>query len=163
MLEKLGLFQTESDPYVYVDKTSKEPIYVLVYVDDILVATRSEKRRSEINQGLSAAFDVKSLGSVNYCLGIEVKQTKDAITMSQSGYIRDTICKFGMKDCKPTKTPIQLGIDLKFSDENPGECEEIPYRQSIGALMFVAIGTRPDIAHAVNTLSQFNSKFEETH
>ena len=162
-LQKMGLYPTESDPCVYVDKKSKEPTYVLVYVDDILIATRNEKRRSEIVQGLSAAFDVKNLGPVSYCLGIEVKQTEDKITMSQSGYIRDTISKFGMKDCKPAKTPIPLGVDLKLSEERQGEYEDIPYRQLIGALMYVAIGTRPDIAYAVTMMSQFNSKFDQSH
>ncbi|XP_043481615.1 secreted RxLR effector protein 161-like [Leptopilina heterotoma] len=69
-----------------------------------------------------------------------------------------------MNDSKPTTTPLVLGIKLSINSVNDKEGKSaFPFRELIGALMYIAIGTRPDIAHSVNMLSQYNNSYERIH
>lgn len=66
--------------------------------------------------------------------------------------------RFGMENSRPVSTPLDPGLKLRKIDESETERTEIfPFRELIGCLMYLAIGTRPDIAYAVNHLSQFNN------
>ncbi|XP_071569781.1 uncharacterized protein [Temnothorax nylanderi] len=67
-----------------------------------------------------------------------------------------------MIDCKPSRTPLVVGSKLLKEDTTENR-DNIPYRELTGALMYVATGTRPDIAHAVSVLCQFNDCYNESH
>lgn len=67
-----------------------------------------------------------------------------------------------MSDCKPVSTPIELGLRLSASqcpanDEEKEAMASVPYINAVGALMYLAVATRPNIAYAVSVLSRFNS------
>lgn len=83
--------------------------------------------------------------------------------MSQKRYILEILKKYGMEDCKPISTPLE--VNAKFDDipTKEEEMARIPFRSLMGSLLYIAIGTRPDIAFAVNCLSQYNNKYAETH
>lgn len=69
-----------------------------------------------------------------------------------------------MDKCKSVNTPIALGVKLtKIADTGENDTEKRPYQELIGALMYVTVGTRPDIAHAVSALSQFKSCHRGEH
>ena len=161
-LKEVGMHPTNGDPCVYVDRSRDEVTYLLLYVDDILIASRNPARVNEIKSFLSSRFDVKDIGKVSYCLGIEVEQTLGKITLSQRGFVRRILERFGMTDCKPVGTPMALGGKLEEA-LNTIKTESFPYREIIGALMYLSVGTRPDIAHAVNYLSQFNNNHDDRH
>lgn len=81
------------------------------------------------------------------------------IQLDQSSYIAKVLERFKMTDCKPAKTPMEVGLKLEKA-EKKGQYE---YRNLIGCLMYIAVCTRPDIAHAVSMLSQFNDCYSEAH
>lgn len=97
------------------------------------------------------------LRNVRYCLGIELTQQEDGIKICQSGYIRDILDRFRMSDSKPVSTPLDPGTKLVKNEEEPNtEEKEFPYQELVGALTYLAVCTRPDIAYSVSYLSQFN-------
>jgi hypothetical protein len=67
-----------------------------------------------------------------------------------------------MTDCKPISTPIEEGI-IEPSKLNEKRTDKKEYQSMIGSLLFAAIGTRPDIAYAVNVLSQFSADPSQRH
>ena len=162
-LKSIGLFPSESDPCMYIDRESKDPTYLLVYVDDMLIASRNATRITEIKQKLSSAFTVKDIGQARYCLGLEIERSQHGISICQRGYIQEVLQKFGMSESKVVRTPISTGVDLRVPDDVEQGSGDLPYRQLIGALMYIAVGTRPDISYAVNMLSQFNVHHDNTH
>lgn len=162
VLSSIGLKPTESDPCLYVD-TKDDKTFVLVYVDDLIMASDDPSRVQQLKEALSAHFQVKDLGTAKFCLGLEFEQYENEITLCQSGYIRDVLAKFNMTNCKPVATPLVVGSQLEPYDGKEGDTTELPYRELIGALMYISIGTRPDITHAVNRLSQFNSCYGRSH
>lgn len=156
-LKDAGLAPTNADPCVYVNK--ERTIFLLVYVDDILIASKSYGDRKGAIDILKKWFAIKDLGEAKYCLGIEIIRARESISLSQSGYIKNLLIKFGMDDCKGANTPLACGF--KPTAENPESGDKsMPYRELIGSLMYLALATRPDIAHAVSVLSQFNRLYD---
>lgn len=163
-LLNLGLNPTKADPCVYHAKKNGKLVLVLLYVDDFLIASEDEVWVEEIKRGLSKDFKVKDLGLARYCLGFEIHQEKDKITVAQSEYIKELLKRFKMDQANTVCTPLELGNQLIKSKERSADgVKNYPYRELVGGLMYLAIGTRPDITHAISVLSQFNDCFEEMH
>ncbi|CAB0042347.1 unnamed protein product [Trichogramma brassicae] len=160
VLKQLGLRPTSCDSCLYTDSRDKLT-FMLLYVDDILLVSRNIARVAEIKKGLAASFDLKDMGLAKYCLGIEIEQSNSSVSLCQSGFIKEILARFDMLDCKPVSTPLATGLKLeRCKDLTP---KSFPYRELIGALMYLSVGTRPDITHAVSYLSQFNSCHDNTH
>ncbi|XP_029178383.1 uncharacterized protein LOC114946115 [Nylanderia fulva] len=105
--------EDQSDPCVFVDNTETTPTIVMVYVDDIIIASKNSGRVNMIKAELSRRFKIKDLGPAKYCLGFEIHQQNSIIKLSQAGYIREILNKFGMSECKSACTP--LAVSSKFS------------------------------------------------
>ena len=101
---------------------------------------------------------------LKFCLGIEFTQDEYGIKMSQKDYIRDVLNRFGMSDCKAVSTPIESKTKLTKNTRSDMEngCK-YPYRELVGALMYLSVATRPDIAHVASMLGQFSSCAGDTH
>lgn len=163
-LQQLGLKPTTTDPCVYVTRRGGNILLALVYVDDILVAYHHDADLQYLQKGLQEDFDVKDLDEARYSLGIEIERGKDYIKISQTGYINEVIRRFGMENSNPVKTPTDPCTKLDRSTNNKDKGQERqPYRELVGALNYLAVGTRPDLAYIVSSLSQFNSCHEKQH
>jgi hypothetical protein len=161
-MKRAGLVPTNADPCVYVDKNTRT--FVLIYVDDILIISGNQERERQIKDVLSKAFRIKDFGLAKYCLGIQIEQNENEICLSQAGYIREILKRYRMEDCKPVLTPLAVGSKLsELHSEDDNEDTNFPFRELIGALMYVAVGTRPDISHAVSVLSQFSNCYRKKH
>ncbi|CAL1672543.1 unnamed protein product [Lasius platythorax] len=124
-------------------------------MDDILITSHDEVNIRRLKEELAKNFVIRDLGCIKYCLGIEVSQSKKGIHLSQAGYIRDVMNRFGITDCKPVRTPLDTNIKLHDAiDDSDGDELKLPYRELLGSLMYLVQGTRPDIAHAVSAISQ---------
>ena len=162
-LRKYGAAPTMSDPFSFQIGSGEDVTLIVVYVDDILITSRSQKKIAELGRKLATDFEVKDLGPVSYCLGIEFSQTKTQISMRQRGYITELLLRFGMTECKPVSTPIETGTKLKKNEKHTEEDTRLPYRELLGALIYVSTTTRPDIAFAVSSLGQFNNCYGVEH
>lgn len=103
-------------------------------------------------------------GNVNFYVGIEIIRNREAKTIfiHQSSYVERILERFNMLDAKIKSTPADLGMSL-VSTGDLNTCDNLPYRQAIGCLMFLANVTRPDITFIVNYLSRFISDYNEQH
>jgi len=96
----------------FLSNKGGKTLFVLVYVDDILIFYQIKKDLNNICKGLLQNFDIKDLGEVCYCLGIEITRKNNQITIFQSGYIRELLSCFGISECNPVHTPIEIGTKL---------------------------------------------------
>eukprot|EP00253_Pinus_taeda_P009024 PITA_09024 len=104
---------------------------------------------------LASEFEMKDLGPMHYFLGLEVWQKPGEIFLSQGKYVVKILERFGMVDCKPVTTPMELNFKkLCGSAAGPKLGNASEYCQLIGALIFL-VNSHPDICFAVNTLSQY--------
>jgi hypothetical protein len=91
---------------------------------------------------------------------LNIAINKDQVTIDQSRYIEDTLMKYSMHDARPSKLPADKNQSLQ-SDGEPDT--EFPFRSLVGSLLYIAIGTRPDIANAVREISQHISQPTKQH
>lgn len=152
-IQGIGIASPQGRPLcIYIYKNKEYITLVAIYVDDLIVASNDEEKKSELKRELAKSFKMKDLGKLHYCLGIEFKEDieKGTIRMSQKKYIQDLL-NFNMQDCKPVTTPMNTAVKLtkemqRKTEEEKRKMEGIPYRNLIGSLMYAATSTRPDIA-----------------
>ncbi|KAE8730191.1 hypothetical protein F3Y22_tig00003041pilonHSYRG01077 [Hibiscus syriacus] len=136
-------------------------IYILVYVDDIIITGESSPSIDSVVHALSRNFSLKDLGSLAYFLGIEVKCTEEALLLSQRKYILELLEKTGLLNATPTVTPM-IGASKMTQEAGALLNDAREYRSIVGALLYVC-HTRPDIAFSVNKAAQFMHAPRELH
>lgn len=128
-------------------------MFVLVYVDDILITGSDNAVVSQLVAQLHKEFALKDLGDIDYFLGIQVQHTAKGLHLSQGRYITDLLQKAKIWNCKGCSTPMNSG--LKMSAHGDESVENVSlYRSVVRALQYVTI-TRPEIAFSVNKACQF--------
>lgn len=89
-------------------------IFLVLYVDDILLASSDINLLNETKSFLSKHFDMKDLGEASYVLGIEIKRDRARclLGLSQQSYINKILKRFKMHQCTPSEVPISKGVKL---------------------------------------------------
>lgn len=109
---------------------------------------------------------MSDFGPISYFLGMEViRDCKNKlITLSQRGYILNSLKRFGIEDCKAVDTPMVNGSRLVKEEDNKASIGEITaYSQVVGTLMYLMVETRPDVAYAVSVVSRFMTNPNSEH
>jgi histone deacetylase 1/2 len=154
-LISLGFVASKSDTSLFIYNRGGIMIYILIYVDDIIVTSNDPKAVTALLADLREDFALKDLGMLHYFLGIEVKEEQGGITLSQGKYAQDLLKRVGMADCKPCTTPLSASEKLSSYEGTPLSSEDgTRYRSVVGALQYLTI-TRPDLSYAVNRVCQF--------
>src|ERR1044072_6265331 len=162
VIQEFGMIRCEADHSVFLRcSSSNQFIYLVVYVDDIVITGDDHTGIQELKQHLFKHFQTKDLGQLRYFLGIEVAQSKAGIAISKRKHVLDILEETGMLDCKPAYTPMDPNV--KFLP-NQGEPYPDPgrYRRLVGKLNYLTI-TRPDISFPVSVVSQFLNSPCESH
>lgn len=160
---KSGYSRSLHDNCVYFQKFPDGSfIYLLLYVDDMLVAAPNILLINKLKAQLSSEFDMKDLGAAKSILGMEIRRDRQAsvLRLSQGKYIKKVIDRFNMQSSKPVSTPMAAHFKLSVvqcpqTEEDKRQMTSIPYSSAIGSLMYAMVCTRPDLAHAVSLVSRF--------
>ncbi|XP_019420714.1 PREDICTED: uncharacterized protein LOC109330901 [Lupinus angustifolius] len=161
-LIKLGFQVSKCDNSLFFQTYEKHQLFVLVYVDDIIVTRSSTHHVQQVINDLSSTFAFKQLGPLDYFLGIEVKHRKDgSLFLSQSKYIRDLLDRANLSSTKAINTP--MASNCKLTKHGTDYFEDPTfYRSIVGALQYATI-TRPNITYSVNKVCQFLDKPLNSH
>ena len=154
ILLKLGFTQSEADPCLYV--YSDGDVFMLIYVDDILIAHIKGFDIDSLIATLGEHFDIGSKEELHYFIGIQIVRDRAnrKISLLQSRYIEDVLHRFNMQDCNPAPTPAVLSSQ-PLSEGGPlDKVDHATYRSLVGAVLWVAVATRIDIQLAVSLLTQ---------
>ena len=154
VVQEFGMLRSTADHSVfYHHNSSGQCIYLVVYVDDIVITGSDQDGIQKLKQHLFTHFQTKDLGKLKYFLGIEIAQSSSGVVLSQRKYALDILEETGMLDCKPVDTPMDPNVKLV-----PGQGESFGdpgrYRRLVGKLNYLTI-TRPDISFPVSVVSQF--------
>ena len=117
-----------------------EMFVIAVYVDDIVLAGKSDRRMSEIKSALSSKFDMKDMGGLHYFLGMKVIQDQKAgkvwIGTGQPAYAKSILQKFGMGNAKPVGTPVDTGTKLVKTTEDSDSVDQGLYQSAVRSLLY---------------------------
>ena len=143
----LGFVEAKSDTSLFIYCRGTDTVYLLLYVDDIVLTASSPGLLRSTITALQSEFAMKDLGPLHHFLGIAVHRRSDGLFLSQHQYLLDVLEHAGMPDCKPCSTPVDT--HAKLSAMNGDLLSDAThYRSLTGALQYLTF-TRPDISYAV--------------
>ncbi|XP_026430000.1 uncharacterized protein LOC113326496 [Papaver somniferum] len=148
-----GFTQSHADYSLFTFHSGEISIYVLVYVDDIIITGNNDLAIQDLKHKLESQFSLKNLGRLQYFLGLEVSRSPKGILLCQRKYILDIVNDCGLLGAKPSPSPMEKHLKLLPYSGDPLSDPSI-YRRLIGRLLYIQV-TRPDITFSVNYLSQF--------
>lgn len=152
-LVSIGFKNSLADASLFTLRSGDSFVYILIYVDDIIITGTSMTSLNQVTDLLAAKFSLKDLGELSYFLGMEAYRSPAGLHLTQTKYITDLLRKTKMADAKPVATPMSSSqvLTLSSGDLLPDPTQ---YRVTVGSLQYLCL-TRPDIAFVVNRLSQY--------
>jgi transposase InsO family protein len=168
---KQGYQRSSFDSCLYFKGSNiLEDVYLLLYVDDMLLISKSTKKISVLKHVLSKEFDMKDLGDARKILGINILRDREngRLLLTQQDYLDKVVEKFSMRGSKPVRQPLASHFKLSSSQSPKTASDqeymsEVPYPSVVGSVMYTMVCIRPDIAHAISVLSRFMSKPGREH
>ena len=161
----MGFTQSKADPCLF--QHLERDIILIVYVDDIPLASKSLKQVEWFKTEFAKQFKIKDLGEIQKILGVRVTRDRKnrTIKLDQTRYIQEVLEKIGMatERSRPTKSPMENYKALQPADAADLRTDKSDYQRTIGHWMYLGILTRPDISFSLNRLSQYLSDPAEFH
>jgi hypothetical protein len=165
-----GFKRSLYDSCVYIKFVDGSPIYLLLYVDDMLIAAKSKIDIANLKAQLSSEFEMKDLGATKKILGMEITRDRKSglLFLSQHGYIQKVLRHFNMHDSKPVSTPIAPHFKLSSSrspstDPDFEYMSKVPYSSAVGSLMYAMVCSRPDLSYAMSLVSRYMTNPGKEH
>ncbi|CAL8089811.1 unnamed protein product [Prunus armeniaca] len=165
-----GFSQNENEPCLYKKNSGSAVVFLVLYVDDILIFGNDIGMLTSVKLWLSKTFSMKDMGNASYILGIKIyrDRSRKLIGLSQSLYVDKVLRRFQMEHSKKGFLPVRHGIHLSKSmspktSEAAIQMSKIPYAYVIGSLMYAMLCTRPDINYAVSITSRYQSNIGSEH
>jgi hypothetical protein len=139
-------------------------LILFVYVDDLLLIGCPDDVVF-VKLKLHDRFKLKDLGHITRILGLTINHNLDAgmIDLSQPDKILELATEFGLAHCKPLSTPLPAGCNLLVLDEMPATSYKLPYCCIVGALLWIALASCPDILFVTVYLTWFLCAYDHTH
>ena len=146
-----------ADHSVYVSRKGADFMIVLVYVDDLILASNSPTMLQQFKAVMEAEFKMSDLGEASLFLGLQlVRDRKQRVMrLMQTRYAEDVLRRFGMEESKPISTPMVPHSPLAKGEEVVSAEDKAWYRSAVGSLMYLMVSTRPDLAYAVGAVSKY--------
>ncbi|RDX91305.1 hypothetical protein CR513_26740, partial [Mucuna pruriens] len=153
VITSYGLEENAVDDCVYHKFSGSKYIFLVLYVNDILLASSNTCLLHKTKRFLTKNFKMKDFGDTSFVLGIQILRdhSQGILRLTQENNISKVLERFDMKDNKLGDTPIAKGD--KFSLKN--EIQKIPYASTVGSLMYAQVCTRPDIVFLVKVLGKY--------
>jgi hypothetical protein len=118
----------KNDPDLYVKKDEEGNVALIsLYVDDLIITGSACKLIEEIKIQLSQEFEMKDLGKLHYCLGIEVWRESGKTLLTQSKYTKEILKRLNMSECKAISTPLEHNAKL-YNEDGSKEVDGTLYR-----------------------------------
>src|ERR1700761_6558203 len=151
----LGCTQLLSESGLFVNK--EKNLIIIVYVDDVLFLKANKKDISSLKEHFMQIWECKDLGDTNEFLHMHIIRSRGHILIDQKDYLQKVLQRFNLINAKSVPTPLPEGYQPQPNKGSPVPEICVSYQQVIGSLLYIMIGTQPDIAVAVElcaTISQ---------
>ncbi|GAB2269654.1 hypothetical protein Dimus_038780 [Dionaea muscipula] len=161
---KIGFHRSKYDVCLYYAFLDDFPLYLLLYVDDMLLISKSISLIEKFKHKLNSEFDMKDLGHAKKILGMEIERDRKLgeLKLHQTSYIKRVCSKFKIDNSKPVSLPlaghfILSKLQSPKTDSEKLKMESVPYLNAIGSVMYSMVSTRPDLSFSISLLSRYMS------
>lgn len=151
-LLRFGFICSVKDPSLFIYYHGGVLIFLLLYVDDMILTGNDFAVLTKLLTSLSSEFRMKDMGQLSYFLGIQVHYTATGMFLNQEKYASELLQTAGMMDCSPMPTPLPLQLD-RVPHQDEFFSEPSYFRSLAGKLQYLTL-TRPDLQFAVNLVCQ---------
>ena len=156
---------------IYYRKSDTGTVICAVHIDDFLSIASNKNENEFFKNQMRDAWTISDLGNVRFVVGIAVNWDRPnrTVILSQSALIDKIVAQFGQKNASPSSLPMDPGLKLRranyknMSKNELDEIKKIPYRSLVGCLLYLSIGTCPDITYLVQQLSQYLDCYSYAH
>jgi hypothetical protein len=156
-----GFVKDKFDTSLFVFRRGSDTVYLLLYIDDIILTASSTELLRRTISALQREFAMKDLGPLHHFLGITVERRPDKLFLHQRTYMLDILKRAVMTDCKPCSTPVDLKVKLP-ADSGPPVQDPSQFQSIAEALQYLTF-TRPDIAYVVQQVCLHMHDPRESH
>ncbi|KAJ4744919.1 Transposon Ty1-NL2 Gag-Pol polyprotein [Rhynchospora pubera] len=163
-VKKLNFVQSEKEPCVYKRISGSVVVFLVLYVDDILLIGNDIPELNAVKDSLKKVFSMKDLGEAAYILGIKIyrDRSRRMLGLSQDAYIDKVLNKHNMANSKKGFLPMSHGIFLSKSQSPTNDTDreymkKFQYPSVVGSIMYAMLCTRPDVAHPISVTSRFQA------
>ncbi|KAI3646834.1 hypothetical protein MP228_009762 [Amoeboaphelidium protococcarum] len=167
-LAQPGFVPTEADHCLFYRK--EDDALILAHVDDMLLGIKGIDQAQKLKKDIASMIEITDLGPASYFLGLHIERDRQAktILLHQHRFIAELLEDYQMSLVKPAPTPMDSTVSLSLQDcpqtkEEQELMQDIPYQQVVGALLYTACATRPDISAAVGKVCKFSSNPGQKH
>lgn len=164
-LEALSFMASEADPGLYIKHDKTATVYILVYVDDILLASTDLNAVESVKASLMSAFDVRDLGDAGMFVGMDIVRDRAArsLSINQKRMTSELVDKYGFGNAKIKSVPLSPSLKLTKADGNELDTNTYGYSELVGSLLYLSVCSRPDIAQSVGALARYMAKPSVEH
>ena len=158
---RLGYTTSPYDSALFLRRTDKGTIFLLLYVDDMIITGDNLSGIQELKDFLSQQFEMKDLGHLSYFLGLEITHSTIGLYITQAKYASDLLSQAGLTDSKTVDTRVELNAHLTPSQGKPLSSPSL-YRRLVDSLVYLTV-TCPNISYAIHQVSQYLFAPRSTH
>ncbi|KAL7284806.1 hypothetical protein ACG7TL_002116 [Trametes sanguinea] len=163
-MKELGFSRLVSDPGLFICKDKNgQLVIVVVYVDDALFCGPDKALVEKMKAKFMKKWECRDLGEVKEFLRMRIQRSGSTIRIDQCAYLEKVLQRCGMQNAKSVPTPLPAGYYPKPNDGTADSTLRSRFQTVIGSLLYIMLGTRPDIAFAVTKLSQFAANPSQEH
>jgi transposase InsO family protein len=156
-LGAVGFTPAVADRGLFVRHGKSETVYILIYVDDLLIIGPNDGTQQTVDFLLST-YDCHDMGNVGSYLGLQIirDRARRSIFINQQPNARDLVARYNMRECKSRSTPLPHDAKLTKGGSEPLE-DSTKFARLVGELSYLAVYTRPDLSKSVNSLAKYLS------
>ena len=162
-MKRLGFKCTASDAGVFFAHIGKNLVIIIVYVDDAIFFGKNLNAVKQVKRTFMGMWECHDLGIATEFLRMKIWHEGKKVYLDQTTYLDKVVERFGMSNAQGAVTPLPGGY---VPTESQGQCDpefHQKYQSIIGSLLYIMLGTRPDIMYAVTKLSQFSANPSKEH
>jgi hypothetical protein len=162
VLLQLGFSCICANGSIFIWANNNVRVICPVFVDNITFASKSKAKIAELKAAIATHFNLCNLGPTTFQLGVKItcKRPQHTLHLLQRCYMQDLLERYSFIDSSPVSTPMDPSVSLTSAHallmpEDKAFMCTVPYVSAVGALMYLAIATHPDIAFAMGVLCRF--------
>jgi hypothetical protein len=163
-IRSMGFTRSKSDVCVYYKGDRENKVIMMIYVDDIIIASKHETLLHQTTHAIQTRFSMES-DALHYYVGMQItfNNTNNSVTVCQTNYIKRMCQCVQMTDVTTMMTPMTTTNKLRREDSEQDESQVTTYRSHVSSIMYAALLARPDVTYAANVCARYMSNPGQKH